>query len=516
MNTYDDVPYSSTSYAFTHPSHLAALARLFGIRPVAIDGSRVLEIGCASGGNLFPLAYSLPKSRFVGIDHSARQVRDGRSVLEQLGQTSVDLVQQDIMEFAATGDKFDFIIAHGVYSWVPVPVQDRLLTVCRDNLSDHGIAFVSYNTLPGWHFRMVVRNAFQFHVAHMSTTQAKLQGARKFLEFLAGTTTSPELRLALETEMQMLAGENDSFLFHDILETDNNPVYFHEFVSRAEIHGLQYITDAQFGNTQLVNVPPHAADIIRAAARDDIAVEQYIDFIANQKFRRSLLCRKELKLDRSLAPSHLFDLYVASSAQTSTGSPLDLRPGQPQDFKAPSGVTLTSADPGVKAAFGRLSEAWPGAVSFADLAAVAASSRLTQIPGAPAAENELAALLLECYRRGVISLRAMPDEFTTSISARPVACAYARFQAAHSGVVTSRLHETHKTDEFSRRILPLLDGTRDLDLIVSSLRRQLADETQAPSFPGLPIREREATDEYLTRVVTDRITRFAKAAVLVA
>jgi SAM-dependent methyltransferase len=146
--SYDKVPYFSQAYAQSHPDRLAAMAKLFGMTPAPLGECRVLELGCASGGNLIPMAVHLPGSSFVGFDLSVRQIADGKAIVEQLQLRNIELRQMDILAVDQTIGKFDYIIAHGVYSWVPAEVQDKLLAICGENLTPNGVAYVSYNTYP--------------------------------------------------------------------------------------------------------------------------------------------------------------------------------------------------------------------------------------------------------------------------------------------------------------------------------------------------------------------------------
>src|SRR5262245_31623646 len=161
--SYDEVPYESLPFAQTHPDRLDTVATLFGMRPAGADRCRVLELGCAAGGNLIPMALSLPQSRFLGIDQSARQIADGQKIVEALGLTNVELKQLSITDVDAGFGAFDYIVCHGVYSWVPATVQDKILEVCATNLAPQGVAYVSYNTYPGWHMRGMLRNIMCYH-----------------------------------------------------------------------------------------------------------------------------------------------------------------------------------------------------------------------------------------------------------------------------------------------------------------------------------------------------------------
>ena len=156
-SSYDRVPYDSKPFPQTHPDRLATMASLFGLKPPLVDTAQVLELGLAGGGNLIPMAVALPDSHFVGIDLSPRQVDEGVRVVERLGLTNIELRAQDILDLGEDLGVFDYILCHGVYSWVPASVQEKILEIHARHLAPGGIGYISYNAYPGWHLRGVVR-----------------------------------------------------------------------------------------------------------------------------------------------------------------------------------------------------------------------------------------------------------------------------------------------------------------------------------------------------------------------
>src|SRR6266478_9537585 len=183
--SYDELAYQTFPFAQTHPDRLATLGWLFGLTPAPIERCRVLEIGCSSGGNLIPVAATLPQSEFVGVDFSAGEIDDGKADVAALHLGNVRLLQMDINDFGETFGTFDYIVAHGVYSWVSNDVQDKLLAICARQLSPGGIAYVSYNTLPGWRMRGAVREAMRYHTRQFSDAKTRVAQARAMLDFLA-------------------------------------------------------------------------------------------------------------------------------------------------------------------------------------------------------------------------------------------------------------------------------------------------------------------------------------------
>src|SRR5258708_5167974 len=185
MPTYDEVPYPNLSHVQSHPDTLATLASLLGLSPAPIENSRILEIGCASGGNLIPMALSLPASTLVGIDYSARQISDGQAAIDAIGLTNVSLRHMNILEITPELGEFDYIIAHGVFSWVPANVREKLLDICKQNLAPAGVAFISYNVYPGWHMLANIRDMMLYHTRNISDPAERVAQARGVLKFLS-------------------------------------------------------------------------------------------------------------------------------------------------------------------------------------------------------------------------------------------------------------------------------------------------------------------------------------------
>ena len=136
------------------------------------------------GANLMPMAQDLPDCEFVGIDLSLKQIEEGQAAIKELGLTNIKLRHLSIVDVDDSFGKFDYIICHGVYSWVPHDVQEKILEIGRDHLTPNGVMYVSYNTYPGWHLRGVVREMMRYHVADFDSPQMKIKQARGLLDFL--------------------------------------------------------------------------------------------------------------------------------------------------------------------------------------------------------------------------------------------------------------------------------------------------------------------------------------------
>src|SRR5215212_5131288 len=217
--SYDRVPYPGYAQPLTHPDHLAATAILFGMDPPGVEDSRILELGCGDGANLIPIAYSMPGCQAVGIDLSATAVHKGQSVAEALGLKNVTLRQMDVSEAPADLGQFDYVIAHGLYSWAPPAARDAILAVCRRHLAQAGVAYVSYNAYPGQHFRQVAREMMMFVVLDVAGAEERIGEARRFLSVLARSRPEGDTYGAvLREELKRVEEARDPVFFHDDLE----------------------------------------------------------------------------------------------------------------------------------------------------------------------------------------------------------------------------------------------------------------------------------------------------------
>lgn len=472
MNLYDDVPYPNLSFAQSHPNRLASLALLMGLEPAPVHKCRVLELGCAIGGNLIPMAYGLPNSTFVGIDYSAKQIAAGQKVVDDLGLTNITLQTRNILEGAGDLGTFDYIIAHGIYSWVPAPVREALLAICRDNLAPQGIAYISYNTYPGWHMLGAMRDMMLYHTRHTPAPLDKVTEARELIHFLSDATPKENHMFGsflnsyadlMKDRWEHTQGRHDALLLHDELEEVNEAVYFHEFASHAARYDLQYLAEAAFPTVIPTNFRPETAERLTQMAGDVIEMEQYMDFIRNRTFRQTLLCHNGLSFKRSVSPDpQLMRRFTFSTRAT------PVEGGDESDegmlvVRAPDGAKFSTNHPVSKCAFEFLAYVSPYAVSFEQILAVARQKTYGNSEGKPDDGEVLASNLLRgfTYSLQLVELHAYRPGFTIKVPDKPVASTMARYQVINGEKsVTNLRHERVNLDPLTHFLLPFLDGSR--------------------------------------------------------
>lgn len=462
ITAYDEVIYPGWSYRQTHPDRLATLGRLFGMAPADPAACRVLELGCGDGANLLPIALAWPRSRLVGIDLAASAIDRGRHAAQALGLANVDLRCGDLAQLPDDLGEFDYVIAHGVYSWVPPPVREALLAACARFLAPQGIAFVSYNVHPGGHLRTMLREMLLMHLEEIDEPARRVAAAREFLAWIAEARPAEgdgEAPGALAREAARLAARPDSSLFHDDLSENFHLCYFRDFCAEADAHGLQFLAEAEFHEMQDLDLAPEARARLAQFAPDLVAREQYLDFVKERRFRQTLLCRSGLELRSQLRGESVWELAISSDAAPEGPEVDPLGPGA-QHYRGRRGGRFSSADPLLKVALQRLRREWPRAIPATALLQEAAAG-CGQAAGT-AQRDRLGDFALACYAAGGVDLHVRQAPFARWPGPRPRASELARLQLREATAVTNLVGSTVRLDDpLARSLLPLLDGTRD-------------------------------------------------------
>jgi SAM-dependent methyltransferase len=500
---YDALPYPSRPHPFSHPDRLATLARLHGMTPPDVAHARILEIGCADGGNLLPMAWHLPRTSCVGIDISPRQIEMGRQHVTALDLQNVALRAADLMTFQ-DDEPFDYIMAHGVMSWVPPAVQDRLLETIRQHLSPQGVAYVSYNVQPGFDRNQMMRDMMLFHTRHISDPEERARRALEFVSFLAeaGAQVGNEEAHRLRRFHEQITAQDDwvTYVFHEYLEAYNQPMTLQTFVQRSRDAALQYLCDADPVPLDVRRLPGDMATQVQAWSTDRVEVEQYMDFVCHTAFRRSLVCRHDAPVQAEWDPAALATLHVTSRARPL----LETDPSAPSAdrFRLSSGDVYTAPSRPVAKILLYLAEAWPAACDFQTLAAA--------VP-----ETGLAEMLLTLFRTGAVDLHALAPACAATVSEYPSVSPLIRWQARRGKHVSNAFHQlVALDDEVARLLLPLLDGTRDVPTLARWLEQAIQESGLRLDYQGRPLREQGKLAEILPSFVRFHLDKALDVALL--
>ncbi|MGH2836604.1 MAG: methyltransferase regulatory domain-containing protein [Solirubrobacteraceae bacterium] len=450
---YDNLAYPGYAYPRTHPGQLEALARLFGLEPAAAASARVLELGCGDGVNALAIAQSLPAARVVGVDRVASPIQRGRAQRGTAGLDNIELLVGDLSDptLADRLGGFDYVIAHGVFSWVPPAVRTALLELIGRVLAPQGVGYVSYNAYPGSHLRDMARDVLEFHLRGVSGAAKRLARAHELMRAIVAIETPSPYARVLREQLQRMLDASDALLYHDELAEVSTPFYFHEFMELAGRCGLQFLSEAELSDSQMRDVPEAVGDVMAGLPADVVVREQYLDFFRNRMFRQTLLVHDELEISRRLDDAVIERLWISSPAQRTDAG-----------FAVASGGSVETSDPLLLAALSELCDAYPSALAFDELVRRTLTRCGQQCGPSEHLRERLRELLLEISLVHIVRLDGASRPLAGQAGPKPKASPLARTQAAAGLAVLSTLLPTNHApaDATERQLIGLADGTR--------------------------------------------------------
>lgn len=518
-NTYDEVPYESYPYALTNPYHLNTLATLFGVNAPSIETAKILELGCAAGGNLIPHAVLYPKAHFVGVDLSKVQIDEANKNVKELGLKNIKFYHCSITDINDSSDKFDYIICHSVISWVQKNVRDKIFEICNKNLSPNGIAYISYNTLPGWNMVRTIRDMMLYHSGSFENIRDKIAQSRLLLEFVKDSLENSKTPYAevLKTEAGLLAKQADHYLCHDHLEEENAQFYFHEFINEARKHNLQYLADCNLSTMYLGNMPPKVIEQLKVV-NDIVRTEQYMDFITNRRFRATLLCHSDVKINRNINNEDIMKFnMIFNVIPEKPLKEVDLNNSSESLKFFLNGNTdnnLTTSSPYMKAILYSFSENLNNPISFEKITEEANkklhNTKLNEI------KAELLGNAMKLVLQGYISITTQKHRNPPELD-KPKATKLAIYQASHAPYmwVTNLKHEPIGINFFEKFAIRYMDGKHDKKAIIDAVMDHITKGEINLSKDGHKIEDKDVIRKELENLFTPMINKFVSNALLV-
>lgn len=516
-SSYDAVPYESFPFKQSHPAHLFTMATLFKMTPTPIEKCRVLELGCSSGGNIIPLAMNYPDSEFVGIDISRAEIEIGLNHQKALKLNNLTLKEMSISNFNKKEGKFDYIICHGVYSWVDNKTRKKILSICKNNLTPNGVAYISYNTLPGWNMVNSIRELMLWHTQSIEDPKQKVTQARMILKFIAdglSEDSSPYAQF-LNQEIKGLTKQADNYIMHEHLSYYNEPIYFFQFMEEAKKHELAYLSDAMISTMFSGNLPPSFSSEL-GKVKNIIAANQYMDFIRNNRFRSTLLCHESQKIDRKLSAEDMSKCYLQLKANLSGNEFTEEMIKSKEEIKfSLGGVAIKSQNPNYKALFYILYQNRFHLLHYDEI-----KEKLKQY-----VEMDSKAMdkflfeevnLMRMVLAGIIHFSFYAPDYHLTLSDKPTACPLTRYQASMQNYVTNRLHSVTRLDPFAKAMIPLLDGTHShADVIKKLVEKINKGELTLLDKDKKPITNEKMKQELLEQMYYKMLDKLAESAVLI-
>ncbi len=507
--SYDDLPYDGRPIGLTHPERLALEALRRGLSPAPPDRCRVLELGCAEASNTVALAFYLDQCRFVGVDASRVQIERGVEARDRLGLDNLELRCADILSLGEELGTFDYILCHGVFSWVSDEVRRKILAICRAHLAPQGVAYLSYNCMPGWALRGELRRAMLTSTRGVSDPRER---AEKLSELLSMLVSSPlrETRQGalLAEEAARILDHRVPYVMHEYLEHENRAFHFREIVGLAREHDLAFA--GELTRASLKSLEDAVSASVRERFSDPLEAEEIADLLLYRTFRASLFVRREA-LEQAREPEAARRELAARARFAAPVVPETPRPSlEPEvqeTFRTADGVRVAARYPALKAALLELGLAWPSPLSLDELidrvTAVLRLRRVLPLEGEldASTREQLHGDLLELDAGGIVELRLLAPRVARRPPERPLVHALTRLEASRAAWATSPFHHVVELDTFARFLVRYLDGSRDRAELAAAMRAHVdSGEIVVSDGDGEPVAP-ERLDEGLVTLV---------------
>jgi len=475
---YDNHPYPTKAQSQLHIDNLFAIATLQGFSPPAVGTASVLEIGCGDGMNLIPMACGLPAARFVGVDYAAGPIARAQAAAVRLGLGNIRFHHADVCDMASDFGEFDYIIAHGFYSWVPDAARNAMWAVAAGSLTERGLLFVSHNLLPGWRQTEMLRDFSMLAGRHSNNPP---EARTHMWDAIARLASLRETKHPLAIEAARTIAKGPETAFHDELNPHTRAFHFREVANAAANAGFRFVGDAKPRFRGGLHHAPEMISLAKPAnGEGSELIEEYQDVLSLRPFRQSIFTRNRQLPDQRPLAERAAGLWVRGNLRLTDRSSSGMR-----IYRSIDGDDLVETDnPALEALTLRVLASAPDFVPFTTLT----HDALSAIPGDERESREEFWTLFELLLRfGAFYLGARP--FTAPPAAElqesylPRVRPLVRMEAAIGPAVTSRLHETVAVpDPLFRALLVMADGTRSVKQIAAAL----AVAVSLQKFSGKP------------------------------
>jgi len=318
-----DVVYTSNFYRETTPAWLATTALLLGHRPPSLSAPfRYADLGCGNGFTALTVAATSPQAEVWGFDFNPAHIETARNLADRAGLTNVHFAEASFAELAALPPsglpELDFIVSHGVASWISPENRHHMLEVIRQRLRPGGLAYVSYNVTTGWG-SMVPLRALMRMLTEYSPTRVD-QAAIEALDMIDRLKTAGALFFpanpTLDQRLNDLRRQDPRYLAHEFLNQDWHPLMFAEVEAEMAECKCSYIGSATLTeNIDAASVPQAMVPVL-AETRDPVLRETLRDFACGQAFRRDLYRRGVAPLPSGEHRAMLDALVIAATGVT--------------------------------------------------------------------------------------------------------------------------------------------------------------------------------------------------------
>lgn len=478
---YEAVPYPHYVFPQTSPDNLSVVSTLYGLNGAAASRCRYLELGCGKGTNIAAFASRYPDSRFVGIDLAENHIISAKQMANELGLQNTEFIAGHMKDVDPSElGQFDFVVAHGLFSWVPEVVRARILELMKRCIAPQGVGYISYNAFPGCYIRQIGWDLLRFFTRHIEEPLAKIEAAKDLAGFVARESLegSPQQSIFQLIDSGIAARRIENIL-HDDLSELNRPFYFFEFAELLASTHLKFLCEADPRSSGAGRLSVSASNPLVQVSSGPIEREQLADFLDFTSFRQSVICHAEAQSRSEPSPDSLRNLICRWTVQPTSVEAVS-------DSSIAIGfddVSLETDHPLTAKLLSETIRSNPAPLNIGN--AIVSSN-----PHTDADIQRTLQFLLDLYRGGFLRLFAEQPPIDFDLGERPRVNVFARWQAMNGlDTFATLLGENIQFgNELVRQLVVLLNGTRNRNEAMAELldRLEIPPDQMAQARSSIP------------------------------
>jgi len=292
-----DASYADTFFQELSPAWLNYARAVNGLPSRGLEAPfKYLELGTGFGHTAVVNAAAFPHGEFHACDFNPEHVRGGREYAESLGLRNIQFHEASFEQLLNVDlPSFDFIVLHGVYSWVGVEQRAFVREIIRKQLGPDGLVYVSYNCMPGWASELPVRRLMvELAAAAPGDSAAKMRHAVETLERMKNRKlrffdANDEAARAIESYSKVPA----NYLAHEFLNETWQPFYSVDVADEMATASVTLVGSATLADNHPMLVIDEAAAESLKSLTTPRQVHLAMDFATNRRFRRDIFVRSD-------------------------------------------------------------------------------------------------------------------------------------------------------------------------------------------------------------------------------
>ncbi|MGI0481656.1 class I SAM-dependent methyltransferase [Geminocystis sp. CENA526] len=301
-----EINYTYGFYGELSPLKLSLATAIKSIHPPDLEESfNYCELACGRGYTTNLLASCYPHAQFYANDFNPNHIHEAQKLAQSAGSQNVHFFDDSFSEFIEQDlPSFDFIVLHGIYSWITAENRQAIVNFIRKKLKVGGLVYISYNALPGWATAMPMQGLMIRYRQHSSepileSIENALNFTGQLLEANAGYFTQNP---ALKSRYENLKQQNRHYLAHEYFNEEWNSFYFDQVAQELEEAKLNFVGSAQvIDYVDILNLSETAQQQLKQI-KDATYREVVRDFFLNTQFRRDIFARGQLSMT---PPQHI-------------------------------------------------------------------------------------------------------------------------------------------------------------------------------------------------------------------